>query len=370
MELLKDIYKFDLELLFEKLNSDNFCQYFNINEDIIKSNSIEIKFKQKFCDKILIFCLNNLFLTNDSVATTTILQYIQLCSQYASKNILNFLLKYYINNFIKCIQSNNSNLNLNTTKTAESINRRLLETTDEKHKNILKIDIAFTINQINLLNNYYNIFMQSITTQTNDKSIFIDENKKFLESLVEISLSLLYEMDNSSINLIRLCVHTIEKLIKLNSHFKLSILSKCFDIINTSYDELFNNEKNLITDKKRLESHCEDINMHLLTTLADYIITSDTGSIYYLDKYQFWYILQVSLTHTNALTRKRSLYLLKRTIDFSTTNNFQIVCPDSGDKNYCLLFDSFSSVWNDYFLCVELFEETSVRDFNHIFQEN
>ena len=360
MELLKDIYKFDLKILYQKLTIDNFYQYFNIIDEIVKSGSTEVLVKQDYCDKILIFCLNKLFLVNDTQdepLSTIILQYIQLCSEYTSKNVFDFSIKYFIHYFLKCIQSNNSNLSLSTTKTCDEIINELVEKSEEKNRILLKNDISFNLNQINLLNNFYNIIMQRLIlkNESNDSVFIIRDNEGLLNNLIEIALKFLHEIDQTNINLVRLCVHTIEKLIKLNSSFKNSILAKCLEVIKSSYEEL----SSLIFNKKRLESHCEDINMFLLTTIADYIIVIENND--YLNKHQFWYLLQSSLVHTNALTRKRSLYLLKRTIDFSLTNKTRIASCDEDEKNTCSLFDSSLTIWSDFFLCIELFEETSIH---------
>lgn len=372
MELLKEIYKFDLKILLKKLTIDNFCEYFQIVDEIVKSESVEFKIQQEVSDTILIFCLNRLFSQTDSSnqelssTSTVILQYVQLCSHCASKNVQSFLVKYYIYNFIRCILSSNSNLSLNTTKLCDGINGKLFEKRDEKDKILLQNEFSFNLKQINLLNNYYNIIIQSLISKINSDSnendssseFIINENKELLERLIEITLKFLHEIDNTNVNLIRLCVHTIEKLIKLNSYFKNFILSKCLEILKYSYNSL----SSLVLDKKRLESHCEDLNMYLLTALADYIIVNESRNDY-LNGHQFWYLLQASLAHTNTLTRKRGLYLLKRTIDFSLTNNIRVTCDDdcSINNNYCYLFDSNLTVWNDFFLCIELFEETSIH---------
>jgi hypothetical protein len=363
MELLRDIFKFDLNILLEKLNLENFIQYFNIIDDIIKSKDVEIKLKQEYCDKILIFCLNKIFkisenesIDDSTTTSTVILKYFETCCQYASKSVFDFLLKFYLNYFIKCILSTNSDLSLNSIKMTDEIIRKLFEKSEEKYKILLKNHFLFNLKQIQLLNNYYNIIMQRVITEINEKnesiSSIIDENKEFLQYLGNISLKFLFEIDNSNINLVRLCVHTIEKLIKVNLFFKNFILNKCFEIIRTSFED----NTSLVSNKKRLESYWEDINMYLLTTIADYLVVCD-DDVKFLDKYQFWYLCQMSLTHTNALTRKRGLYLLKRTIDFSITNKIKIVCNDGPTGT--LLFDSSLAVWNDFFLCIELFEETS-----------
>jgi hypothetical protein len=226
----------------------------------------------------------------------------------------------------------------------------MIKKCDEKKRILFKNDVLFNLKQVSLLNNYYNIIMQ----QSSD--CIIRENRELLENLIEITLKFLFEIDNTNIILIRICVNTIEKLLKVNLNLKAFILDKCLQLTKSSYEDL----SSLILNKKRLESHCEDINMFLLTTIADYIIVNESnGDNGYLNKYQFWYLLQTSLIHTNALTRKRGLYLLKRTIDFSLTNKTRITCDE--EKNFCFLFDSSLSIWTDFFLCIELFEETSIH---------
>lgn len=70
-----------------------------------------------------------------------------------------------------------------------------------------------------------------------------------------------------------------------------------------------------------------------------------------------WKIIQSGLTHTNPLTRKRSQYILKRTVDFC----FSVGLEQNFQSSY-LYWDEKKSEdmkrhWNDFFLLIETLEE-------------
>jgi len=86
-------------------------------------------------------------------------------------------------------------------------------------------------------------------------------------------------------------------------------------------------------------------------------------------KAEYWQIVQTALSHTNSLSRKRALYLLKRTTDLAqgsgiriTSNYFETYSrPNEQTPIDVHLYDANSAHWNDFFLCIELLEETSVH---------
>lgn len=93
---------------------------------------------------------------------------------------------------------------------------------------------------------------------------------------------------------------------------------------------------------------------------------SSSRQLEFLSKSEFWHLIQTGLTHTNSLTRKRALYLLKRTTDFALVNKIKINSAyhdqylNGSETVNVNLFNAESSLWNDFFLCIELLEETSV----------
>jgi hypothetical protein len=100
---------------------------------------------------------------------------------------------------------------------------------------------------------------------------------------------------------------------------------------------------------------------------------------------EYWLLIQKGLVHTNSLTRKRALYLLKRTTDsvMIKSNKKSKTCNDEDLSRFdfrsdyyneftqennsdsliskVYLYEAASPLWNDFFLCIELMEETSVR---------
>lgn len=151
-------------------------------------------------------------------------------------------------------------------------------------------------------------------------------------------------------------------------NFKEEVLSKTFQMLKETAD------RDLQTNGKRLENFKQDTNLSLLTSLAEFLMPvgndkNSTNSIEYLQLKEFWELVQNGLVHTNPITRKRALYLLKRTTDMARVNRIDVKsCFGSQNQAICL-YDSSSTAWNDYFLCIELMEETSVS-FSFIINNN
>ena len=83
----------------------------------------------------------------------------------------------------------------------------------------------------------------------------------------------------------------------------------------------------------------------------------------HLKNNEYWRLIQTGLVHTNSLTRKRALYLLKRTVDyFHTCQNKEAL---SHSNHSSCLFDTSRShhvnEWHVYFMFIEILEETSVH---------
>ena len=96
----------------------------------------------------------------------------------------------------------------------------------------------------------------------------------------------------------------------------------------------------------------------ILCFMADHIFECDHLCDIRNDD-RFYVVIQFGLVHSDALTRKRSQFLLKRALDFSAaskTDKFSAISSkffswDDGDKL------NFQDVWNDFFLILETLEE-------------
>ncbi|KAI8482105.1 Tar (HIV-1) RNA binding protein 1 [Branchiostoma belcheri] len=81
---------------------------------------------------------------------------------------------------------------------------------------------------------------------------------------------------------------------------------------------------------------------------------------------EFWALLQVGLlTGTNAVTRKRAMYLLKRALDTISRHDRTITCADA-DTGLLFWWSPARSaqlmpVWQDYILIIETLEENQVH---------
>lgn len=157
-----------------------------------------------------------------------------------------------------------------------------------------------------------------------------------------------------------MCINAVSNICHSDSSFKDMVLEKSFKKLKDAA------QLNDTSEKKRLESFIQDSNLSLLTSLAEFFmpIGSNQSKIEYLKLTEFWHMIQDGLSHTNSLTRKRALYLLKRTTDIASVNkvdinsNFSDVFEKDDKKVY--LYDSKSKLWSEYFLCLEMMEETSV----------
>ena len=187
-----------------------------------------------------------------------------------------------------------------------------------------------------------------------------------IQFLVEFSLSALFDIDDSS-SMAKILVHSLFKLAELNDQLKDLILAKCLGQLKRT----FGVEEETGAEKKRLASFIEDSNLNLLTSMADHFMGKsyfdrhlDDSAYNYLAEPKFWLLVQTGLVHANPLTRKRALYLLKRATDFALTNHLDLTCHDASSAsvhNAVPLFEARCKIWDDFFLCIELLEETSVR---------
>lgn len=192
------------------------------------------------------------------------------------------------------------------------------------------------------------------------------------QALVRTSVELLSSDERA---LSKLAIALLERLAAIEI-FRASVLDQCLTVIAATSRAVAacNNNK-----KKRLESHVGVLELSLATGLADQIFNSDsnnntggndTSCCCYLGKIEFWTLVQHGLVHTNPLSRRQALYLLKRANDFATRsrqnddklklklNATFIVDNTKSDPVY--MYRADWRAWNDFFLCIEVLEETSV----------
>jgi hypothetical protein len=373
IENLKSIYNLDYDLILDKvLDKTNFRELTQIVFEIIGSFQKINKNKDKIesiYDRLIEYSLEtslNIYLVNKSTNgckqliiqtpisnfdlsnCELILNYLRNCYLDCSCQMKFILFKLYFIYFTRF-----TNVNVKSICNLSQLSNDLVSAISDE-------SVTVNLNKsFDFLVKFFNI----ITSNLNN----VDEikNNSLIQYFVDLSLIILYEQDNGSDpNIIKLCINTLSKIALLNDEFKCLLLNKL-------YQRLVNNlaiNDNCLTSesKKRLESFIQDSNLNLLTSLADYIVQlpSNGTQVNYLNKLEYWQLIQTGLAHTNSLTRKRALYLLKRTNDLALVNRIEINSEyfdiyDSSTKVH--LYEATWSIWNDYFLSIELLEETSVH---------
>jgi hypothetical protein len=219
--------------------------------------------------------------------------------------------------------------------------------------------------------------------------------------LIDASLFTLHKLNDNNM-LSKLCINTLTKLAHINKSIRNWVLVQAYSEIKSHlqgelvYGQLTNAGQQTPSgyqneSKKRLESFVQDLDINLLASLGDHIASSalestssDSAHINYLTKSEFWHLIQTCLAHTNSLSRKQALYLLKRSIDLSLASKTEMnsayfdsfyLAKDSNQNDMVIngdnskqpqasqvhLFQASWPAWNDFFLCIELLEETSVH---------
>lgn len=103
----------------------------------------------------------------------------------------------------------------------------------------------------------------------------------------------------------------------------------------------------------------------ILCGLADFFSSPDNYSLFH--QAEFWEIIQQGLVLNEPLTRKRSMYLLKRALDLLDKQPCDLlVLSEKG----CHIFywssdkkESLMSIWHDYVLLMETLDEKQVQFF-------
>ena len=85
-----------------------------------------------------------------------------------------------------------------------------------------------------------------------------------------------------------------------------------------------------------------------------------------LQNSDFWTVLQTGFFHPSSLTRKRTIYLLKRIIDIIDTENIQLGHTSDGQEQprfwwTCSRRGELTEMWMNYILLMETLEEKQVQ---------
>lgn len=215
----------------------------------------------------------------------------------------------------------------------------------------------FSQQQINLLDNFFRVMSKHPN--------FYHLDLVYIQFYIDLSLNIIYDLTGNSA-VCKTCINILSSTCLSSEAFKRVVLEKSFQKLK---ETKLLNEKNI--SKKKLEMYVQDANLSLMTSLADFLLptTSFQGNngsqteLDYLRLTEYWDLIQSGLTHTNPLTRKRALYLLKRTTDLASLKKIDMksTYADVYANNHQVhLYDAASSLWNDYFLCLEILEESSV----------
>ena len=134
-------------------------------------------------------------------------------------------------------------------------------------------------------------------------------------------------------------------------------------IFNAHRQEVFNPNRNI--------SRASEQPHALICALADWFF-SDIGSSAVMTKLlcktEFWVVLQSGFYHSNSLTRKQSMYTLKRILDTIEKNEVAMNGDSMSDD---VIFwwhpeakKDVSKVWTDFILLMETLEEKQVCNTN------
>ena len=101
----------------------------------------------------------------------------------------------------------------------------------------------------------------------------------------------------------------------------------------------------------------------ILCGLADFFSSPDNHSLFL--QADFWEIIQQGLVLNEPLTRKRSVYLLKRALDLLDKQPCNLlVLSEKGSHIFywsCDKKDSLMTIWHDYVLLMETLDEKQVQ---------
>ena len=225
----------------------------------------------------------------------------------------------------------------------------------------------YNLKQSNFLANFF-----SLVLNESGKFFSGKHHEQITEFLIDYILNVLYGLNDNDLGIVTMCVNFLSKL-AANANLKDVVLQKCFQKLEKmSSNAVYSSTHDFNENKNRIDAFKHDLNLTLLVALSDYIMESqmDETNENFLKKTDFWSLIQSGLYHANLLTRKQALYLLKRTTDLAHTQKkdihsvyFDSCLSDGGIKENKVVhyYQAQNPIWNDYFLCIELLEETSVR---------
>jgi hypothetical protein len=413
------VYKLDFRrFLTDDLNETNFVEYQPLVVDIyewLENDDDGVHqsraLLESTSEKLLDYCLkhmfnkekNNIEQLKKNENNYWSLKYMRICLPYACNNACRLLvmLNAYAYHFVAI---NGSGLEKKL-KLPDAVERLLASnaSNDQSYGD----SNAFELRTVNYLSNYFSVTIKAFEPLLKEHLNSINEaqtdvvNKQTKEIvsmvrfLVEFALLVLYDMGDDEVpGLSQLCIDCLTRLASITPKSRDFILRECFETrlkrINAD-DEASKEELEHgggVSEKKRLETFVQDKSLCLLVALADLVMNeynsvsfsnadettnSKNKSVDYLRKRAFWLHIQSGLANTNSLTRKRALYLLKRAADLSISSDsedsyhLKRTKLSEGDisgecENVVLLYDPAPiAVWNDFFLCIELLEETSVH---------
>ena len=355
LQLLAEIYQLDLNhFMNNELKGTNFLENYSIFKEmlpiIVEKSGNDRNILEKISDRILEFCVEKIFVV-ESQKSEIILSYMKDCRPLASSQMTRNLFSVFLHYFI-LVSSGKENVHISFE--VPDFVSKLFQT----NKNLFCPIGDFDAEKIDLLNSYLSLIGE-------DSKVFDLVDVSLVEFLVNLAHQVLIEAEQSS-NLTKLAINCLCKIASSGESWRKLVLSKTFSNLKTAVSaenyfepQLGKSQKN---EKKRLETYFEDKNLNLVTSLAEFFMEQGKEEVSYLEQTEFWYLVQIGLVHTNALTRKRALYLLKRTCDLASQSSSEIrsiLFDYNGDKK-TFLFEAKWSAWNDFFLCIELLEETSV----------
>lgn len=207
------------------------------------------------------------------------------------------------------------------------------------------------------------------------RKLNFDSNREQCEEIVHKSVELLRSDEERALS--KLGIALLERFANIDL-FRSQVLDKCLNVVANSSAvavslAIHSNQtasRVWVDRKKRLESHVGVLELSLTTALADEIFRIGGHESSYLTKIEFWTLVQYGLVHTNPLSRRQALYLLKRANDFACSSvnldelSLKLKNQTFGQEHTSVyMYRGDWRVWNDFFLCIELLEETSVSLF-------
>lgn len=206
--------------------------------------------------------------------------------------------------------------------------------------------------------NFLSTFLSVLVTTRSDQLIAESSNRDRAEAIIRLALELVHAEDERQ--LVKLAIFVLEKFSRLEA-YRDEVVTRCLEFVQARMNK---KQQQHDDKKKRLESHVGLVELSLMTALADELFRCDV--VWWPCGVEFWSLVQLGLAHTNPLSRRQALYLLKRAIDVATTtsNNERFRVPLNDERfpaHPVYFYRPDWPVWDDFFLCIELLEETSVR---------